>query len=201
MVKKLCIREQNKEIQRIQTVIDQAQKIARPKAVYKAEHIESHLRDALIVQGYQLTSKILQNKTREATRIFPFIATCGHELSQWLQEKTDFLEQYYAQTLLERMLRDIVSSLQQSIQKQFAISQLSHMQPGSLVDWPIQEQAILFHMLENGAQEIGVCLTSSLLMLPKQSLSGVFFYTQEPFVSCQLCPIEDCPDRQTPQME
>ncbi len=201
LAEKLCIKSQGPEMRRLKELIDQAEDICSPKAVYRPELIEERGPDFLIVKKHKLKSKILRDKTYETNRVFAFVATCGNELYNWVQKKTDCLDQYYGQTLLEETLRETILCLQNDIQKRFAISQLSQMQPGSLTDWPIHEQANIFSILENGARKIGVSLTPSLLMVPKQSLSGIFFQTSKPFVSCQLCPIKDCPNRQTPRLE
>jgi hypothetical protein len=75
---------------------------------------------------------------------------------------------------------------------------LSRMSPGSLADWPIQEQRPLFKILGNTEKMIGVHLTESLLMVPTKSVSGIRFPTEESFESCQLCPREECPNRRAP---
>jgi len=40
-----------------------------------------------------------------------------------------------------------------------------------------------------------VRLNESLLMTPSKSLSGIYFPTEIPFYSCQLCPRKKCPSR------
>jgi len=69
------------------------------------------------------------------------------------------------------------------------------MAPGSLVDWPIEEQAPLFKLLGDVENSIGVKLTDSLLMLPAKSISGIYFPTEVSFFSCQLCPRQRCESR------
>jgi predicted transcriptional regulator len=69
------------------------------------------------------------------------------------------------------------------------------MSPGSLKDWPIEEQRALFAILGDVEGSIGVRLSESLVMIPSKSLSGIYFPTEVPFYSCQLCPRERCPSR------
>jgi len=42
---------------------------------------------------------------------------------------------------------------------------------------------------------VGVTLSNSLLMIPRKSLSGIYFPTESPFMACQLCPKQSCPSR------
>jgi hypothetical protein len=41
-------------------------------------------------------------------------------------------------------------------------------------------------------------LTDSLLMVPRKSISGILFPSEEGFVACQLCERERCPGRKAP---
>jgi hypothetical protein len=71
------------------------------------------------------------------------------------------------------------------------------MQPGSLPDWPIDQQKPLFEILGPIPEKIQVRLTSSCLMLPTNSLSGIYFRDPEGFISCRLCS-RKCPRRKAP---
>jgi predicted transcriptional regulator len=69
------------------------------------------------------------------------------------------------------------------------------MAPGSLEDWPIEEQKPLFVILGDVETSIGVRLTENLVMVPTKSISGIYFPTEISFYSCQLCPRKDCISR------
>jgi len=69
------------------------------------------------------------------------------------------------------------------------------MSPGSLADWPMEQQRQLFALLGDVRGRIGVELTESCLMIPIKSISGLLFPTEIRFESCQLCPREGCPGR------
>jgi len=45
---------------------------------------------------------------------------------------------------------------------------------------------------------IGVELTDSFLMIPNESVSGIYFPAEVRFETCQLCPREICPGRRAP---
>ena len=72
------------------------------------------------------------------------------------------------------------------------------MSPGSLEDWPITEQTKLFSIFGDTERLIGVRLTDSMLMVPRKSISGILFPSEEGFTSCQLCDRERCPGRKAP---
>ena len=107
----------------------------------------------------------------------------------------DVLENFYLDTIGNIALKAVRNHLNQHLQAKFALEKLSFMAPGSLSDWPIEEQTPLFKLLGDVEAHIGVKLTPSLLMLPAKSVSGVFFPTETSFQSCQLCPRKRCESR------
>ena len=74
------------------------------------------------------------------------------------------------------------------------------MSPGSgdVNVWPIEQQRVLFDLIGDVEQQIGVHLTDTFLMLPNKSISGVRFSTTVDFRTCQLCHRESCPSRSAP---
>lgn len=87
------------------------------------------------------------------------------------------------------------------MKRHFGLGQLSRMSPGSLEDWPVTEQKPLFSVFGNVEDLVGVTLTESMLMIPRKSVSGIFFPTEVMFFSCQLCPRKVCPERKAPYEE
>ena len=84
------------------------------------------------------------------------------------------------------------------ISRKYALGKTSHMNPGSLEDWPITEQKPLFSLFGNVEELIGVTLMESHLMRPLKSTSGIYFAAEVTFESCQLCPREKCSGRRAP---
>jgi cobalamin-dependent methionine synthase I len=108
------------------------------------------------------------------------------------------LHRYWGEITNEMALRTAAHALHEHMAEQYRPGHVSTMSPGSLSDWPLQEQRPLFALLGAPEQTIGVRLTASLLMVPMKSASGIGFPTEERFESCQLCPREDCPGRRAP---
>jgi hypothetical protein len=108
------------------------------------------------------------------------------------------LKRFWADAIKEMVMRHAHTLMEGHLMDHLRPGKLSRMSPGSLVDWPIQEQLPLFEILGNTRDTIGVHLTDSLLMIPTKSVSGIRFPTEESFESCQLCPREECPNRRAP---
>ena len=201
LMRKLHLTEGSSSARELQRLASEAQAIAKPKAVYKVAFIESKGEDHVVVDGITLTSRVLRVNLEQAHRVFPYVATCGTELDEWSSSIDDMLQSYWADTIKEMALRVAMQALSEHLEDRFRPGHLSRMNPGSLPDWPIQEQRKLFALLGSPKDAIGVELTKSLIMVPLKSVSGISFPTEVGFASCQLCPRENCPGRRAPYDE
>jgi cobalamin-dependent methionine synthase I len=128
-------------------------------------------------------------------RVFPYVITIGTRLEQKADASKDLLEKYYLDKIGNIALSKARKHLEDYLRSKFAFDGLSYMSPGSLADWPIEEQQPLFSILKGAEVSIGVRLTESLLMIPRKSVSGIYFPTEVTFYSCQLCSRQHCEGR------
>jgi hypothetical protein len=117
---------------------------------------------------------------------------------EWTQAKDDLLEKYYAEEISQMALLAAGDTLLSHLQETYQLGKTSSMNPGSLEDWPITAQTSLFKLLGNPEQAIGVKLLDSMLMIPNQTVSGIYFVSDSDFSNCELCPRENCSHRQDP---
>jgi len=201
LAEKLRIGPKSRHLDDLKRLVDEAQAIARPKALYKTAYIESKGDDYVIVEGVRLSSRVLRVNLEHAHRVFPYVATCGTELQEWAASFEDILERYWTEIIQEEPLRAAMRALNEHLSTRYHPGSTSSMSPGRLEAWPLEEQRNLFALLGDTECSIGVRITDSLLMLPTKSLSGIRFPTEESFESCQLCPRERCPGRHAPYDE
>ena len=183
------------ELDEIRSLINMAMTLIEPQALYDVRYIEEKLEDAVIVAERRLTSRVLRKNLDQAERVFPFVITLGPKLGDKQAASSDLLENFYLDTIGNVALNSARKHLEGHLKSQFALEKISSMAPGSLADWPIEEQAALFELLGDVETSIGVKLTDSLLMLPAKSISGIYFPTETSFFSCQLCPRQRCESR------
>ena len=69
------------------------------------------------------------------------------------------------------------------------------MNPGSTPGWRLEDQRVLFTILRDVREQIGVQLLDSFFMVPTHSASGILFESEKGYLNCQLCPLENCPNR------
>ena len=196
LIKKMHLKEGRPETDRFREMALVAQEVSKPKAFYKISRIMSRSQNSMVVDNQEFESRILRVNTDKLNRTFPFVVTCGTELTSWADEFTDMLDKLFADELKMAALRSAMNKLQEDIRARYNTGELSQMNPGSLDDWSIYEQKKLFGLLGNGASRVGVKLLSSMVMYPDKSESGIFFEKEKKFINCQLCPAEKCPSRQ-----
>jgi hypothetical protein len=119
----------------------------------------------------------------------------------FIESRGDVLHRYWADVIKEQALRRAIRALNEDLSERYRPGRTSAMSPGSLEDWPLEEQRALFAILGNPEDAIGVRLSDSFLMVPTKSVSGIGFPTEQTFESCQLCPRQNCPGRRSPYDE
>jgi hypothetical protein len=155
------MKEGSELIGRLNLLVDQAQKIGRPKAHYEVVYIDSRGEDHVMIGGVMLTSRVLKVNLEKAHRVFPFVATCGTELEEWSKTFDDLLERFWADAIKESAVKIAVECLADRLVERFHPGKIARMNPGSLPDWPLTEQKPLFKLLGRGPEAVGVQLTES----------------------------------------
>ena len=179
-------------------LIAQARSLIALKAVYEISYTGAKGEDTVEVAGVTFHSRILRRNLDQAQKVFPFIMTAGPALEAAAAESGDLLRQFYLEEIANMALEDGARWLAERLKKRWGFPELASMDPGSLEDWPITEQPKLFSIFGDTERLVGVRLTDSLLMVPRKSISGILFPSEEGFSSCQLCEREKCQGRRAP---
>ena len=187
--------DKDKRWEEVQTLIEVAKPLLSPKAAYKVSYIDQKLEHAVDIDGVRFTSRVLRKNLEEVERVFPYVITIGNKLKEKAGETKDLIKEYYFDVIANIALSATRKFLQKQLQSRYGLDGMSFMSPGSLTDWPIEEQKPLFSLFGEEENPIGVQLTKNLLMLPAKSISGIYFPTEVSFFSCQLCSRDKCPGR------
>jgi hypothetical protein len=179
-------------------LIDEAHRIGRPRALYVVTFVGERGDDWVDLDGVRFTSRVLRVNLEDTYRVFPYVVTCGRELHDWTHSQPDLFLEYWAQAISEVALRQAVDALASYLEETYSLGPTTRMSPGSLEDWPIEQQRALFALFGGEEQRIGVQLTEHLLMQPTKTASGIRYPTEVAFESCQLCPREICQGRRAP---
>jgi len=176
-------------------ILEEAQATASPKAAFAVASASPSGEDTVDIGGVRFTSRVLHVNLEKAGVVFPFAATCGAELEEWSKGMKGALRSFWADSIMLMALGCAVSHMNAYLKKRTGSGELSSMNPGSLADWPIEQQEPLFALLGDAARAIGVSLTDRMVIRPLKSVSGILFVSEEGFVNCALCPREGCPSR------
>lgn len=186
---------------RIEALIETAKPFIGAKGAYIVSYIEAKLENAVVIDGVQLTSRVLCKNLEKVWRVFPYVVTIGDELTEISRQTKDLLEQFWLDFIGNMALSLAQKYLSDQLGSRYAIERMSCMNPGSLADWPIEEQRPLFLILGDAGPAISVSLMASLLMRPSKSLSGIFFPSETLFLNCQLCSRPNCVGRRAKYSE
>lgn len=178
-----------------QSAVETARRCIAPRAGYTIQYVEARFEDGVVVGGVRFESRVLRKNLEDVERVFPHGVTIGVGLEERARRTEDLLERYYLDAIGNWALIQTRKYLEDALRSRFALKGLSFMSPGSLKDWPIEQQRPLFSLLDGAARAIGVTLTEACLMVPMKSVSGIYFPTETTFVNCQLCPRDRCVGR------
>lgn len=176
----------------IDDLLPQSESAANPKALFKVSYIENRNEDTIHIDGREFKSRVLSRNLERVERIFPYVVTAGRELDAIEIDKNDIMRMYCFDAIKELILEAAILHLEEYIKGEFTPGIMAHMNPGSLSDWPITQQKILFSLFGDVEELIGVRLTESFLMDPIKSVSGIHFPTEFDFKSCMLCTRHPC---------
>jgi len=199
VIQRLRVRNQSQTImEMVGELIDAVLPVARPKAIYALAGVDNQQEDTVDIDGVRFTSKVLRVNLDGINRVFPYVATCGREVDEIEVAPGDVLKAYSLDIIKMMVLGSAIKHLSEYLERRYRPGQMSHMNPGSLPDWPLDQQEQLFSVLGDVEAAVGVTLTEGMLMVPTKSSSGIYFPTEVRFESCQLCPREDCVGRRVP---
>jgi hypothetical protein len=179
----------------MQHLIASVQAEINPVVAFRAGFVDEKRNDGVVIDGVAFTSRVLRRNLEGVGRVFPFVLTLGRDIDGLIDASRDMLEKYLLDEIANLALREARRRFEGQLRSAFALEKISYMAPGSLEDWPIEQQKPLFGLLPGVEAALGVRLTESLLMLPRKSISGIYFPSEANFFSCQLCPREHCDGR------
>ena len=194
----LRIRSGSHNAAQFSALFKEAIQIAVPKAVYAMTEAHILEGDTVEIGGVQFQSPLLCVNLEKAGTVFPFVATCGIELEEWSKKMHSFMHAFWADTIMLMALGCAVSRLEVCLKEKVGSEALSSMNPGSLPEWAIEEQANIFALLGKKAVAVGIRLTKNMIIRPQKSISGIYFVSENGFCNCSLCPRERCFARRAP---
>lgn len=144
------------------------------------------------------TGLIITSALREADHFALFTATIGENFDRYvhtLQEKDDMVKAFIADSLGSVLVEACTSLLMKELEKRMktlGLQTSNNYSPG-YCDWKLIEQETLFSFLPPNF--CGITLTSSFLMLPVKSVSGIVGISKnirKRAYGCEICNMKNC---------
>jgi len=179
-------------------LIQSALPLIKARAVFRAARVDVREGDAIVIEGRRFASRVLARLLAEAERVFPYVMTIGDLPDRRAAAETDPQRRQDLDFIANYALVQTRRSVEERLRSRFGLEKIAYMSPGSIQNWPIDQQQPLFDLLTGATEALGVSLTTDCRMTPDKSLSGIYFSTEADFFVCQLCPYENCPGRKAP---
>ncbi|MDR0287658.1 MAG: vitamin B12 dependent methionine synthase [Clostridiales bacterium] len=189
----------DEDIAVVRGLFETAKGIAKPKVLYREVFVEEISGRNVRINGFTFESDVLAANLKNIHRVFAYVSTCGTEADEFSAGEKDYVVSFWLDMIKEMFLRETNLFFRDYIKNAYQFEKLSSINPGSGNEntWHISQQKLLFDMIGNVKEEIGVTLTDSFLMLPVKSTSGLIYPSETEFVNCALCVREKCPGRRT----
>lgn len=187
-----------KHLHDVRELIEIAHSLIDPRVIYDVSQITGKNGDTVDIDGVRFTSRVLRINLERTRQVFPYIMTIGKELENKAASLENIMKQFCLDTIGNIALDHVGKYFQEHLLKTYKLGKISEMNPGSLKDWPATQQKQLFSIFGNVDALIGVRLTDSFMMVPRKSVSGIYFASETMFYNCQLCRRRNCEERQAP---
>lgn len=175
LLARMYLQRGSKTAEKFLGILNQAVRIARPKAACRLCSVSCRNDDQVVVDDVTLTSRLLNRQLQDVRCVFVGLSTCGREVADWAARFEPLLERFWLDTIMEDALREADDHLNAYIRLQCKANRVSTIFPGSLRDWPLCQQKQVFNLMMHEASSIGIELLDSLLMQPMKSLSRITF--------------------------
>jgi len=180
--------------------VDAARDLVEPIAAWDALPVREISHNKVVLEGGAcLRGETLAGVVAGASEILVGVCTIGEGLSRRVQEL-----QAQRRTLRALLLDDLGSWAVDSVRQQFCVRMAEQaalagqhistcLSPGES-HWGLEDQRIIFSLID--AASVGVCLSATLIMSPRKSLSfamgrGSQALGREGGSNCDLCTMKD----------
>lgn len=190
---RLCrVDERSSAYEAVEDALPAINRCGAPKAVIRWANVDSIKGDVTTIEGVSFQSKVVADKLRDIPRVFLSVVTAGEELDACDELEDDPFLDIFKGALLHYGLEYVTRLMKE----RFGFDGSSRLNPGSLPDWPIENNFALFDMI-GGLDEIGVTLNAAGYIHPWNSVSQIQF-PGHGYENCSLCKKYDCIRRRAP---
>lgn len=179
-------------------VYDAVLPLLKPVVYIGKEEIISNDGHNINIGGQTFHSRVVSVNLAEAKYVYPYVMTSGRAAYEYALTLDDDLFRYWADSICEIALKSAGKDFLRRFKEKLGTENVYAVNPGSVIDWPINQQQPLFDLLGNVWEQTGIMLEKSFLMRPVKSGSGIYYVSDKHYANCMLCPRNGCPNRRSP---
>lgn len=199
IAKRLRVPEGSKKRDELWEMIDTIENLAKPAVYFRRIEPDLSAEEHVGMGDEVIASPSLRKALHKlalplqdgSKSVFAFAATCGQEATDWGAEREYGLPVFWAQTILEEGMLQLMAELEAEMGK-LHDSHISTIEPGIPVDWPLSEQTSIFQILGGDSEDFGIRLNDQSLMLPFRYLAGIAYFSKKLMPQCGFCHFTDC---------
>lgn len=169
-------------------IIAAAEEAAKPRAIIKWTDARVGENHRVQVGDACFESVLLADKLKNQQRVLLIVITAGNEIKDTDRIENPVVKDALAGAVLGAA-RDYVFRF---LKENFQLEDGGLLQPGSLPDWPIENNHALIAEIGGAEEDLGITLTEKGYMNPWNSLSGIYFSQEGGYQNCTLCKNLDC---------
>ena len=182
------IGERSSAFEAVEDALPIINRCGAPKAIIRWVSVDRIEGDRTTIDGTTFQSKVVADKLRGLPRVFLSVVTAGDELDGCAEDLEPFVDVFKG-----ALLGHALEYVERIMIERFSFDGSSTLNPGSLPDWPIENNFALFDMIGN-TDEIGVSLNAAGYISPWNSVSRIHF-PGKGYENCSLCRKFDCRGR------
>lgn len=180
---------------RAMELLEEARPLLKPAFAIKELSVGLVSEKGITIGDQFFNSKIVANKLKNETNAFSYIATCGREISTYIENTEDALDQYILDQIAYLAYLQAMNQMTLEAENQLGIERQIRLCPGSVIDWSVADVKKIFALMDGLYQDLDISVLSSGLIDPLKSTSGIFYASNEEFESCEICPRANCETR------
>lgn len=184
-------------------LIEKARPLIEPKAACTTTRVTKCENDLVYLEsGHALRGIVIADMLESGQEIVPYVVTIGPKLEAEIGNEKNLLHSYLLDMIGNNALHNAATYVKSREAEGLGNDRatVSDFSPGTGTGelFGLEQQKPLFEILHPAAATIGVRLSSSLMMVPRKSESGVLAATRYEYIACAHCSRQRCDSRSTP---
>ncbi|MCL2001680.1 MAG: hypothetical protein FWG74_09610, partial [Planctomycetes bacterium] len=148
LLAKLALDADSSEAEDFLALLERAAPLAQPRAAIGTVRVDSREDSGRVVLGgVEFSSALLAKNFAGAETVWPYIASCGRELYDFVMAIADPFERFWGDAIMQQALTDVRAALDSHLAENIYSGKTAYMGPGQLPEWPIAQQVPLFKLL------------------------------------------------------